>query len=184
MMYFERWRSVPFCKGACLVAGASLGFSQMAFAGSSVIVNLGAEGSAQAVPVLANGLLIALGILLAVVAFRFFSTNQGLRRMMCVAVMAGGGLLASWGVEKTVASVLVLPVPGEDPICTSGGTYALDTQSQGAPVEIENQCESATLEVLSYENLNCQNGIETIDADVGDTIAPGATATTNFCRPG
>ncbi len=168
-----------------LVAGAVLfGLSQTAAAGVNVIINLGADGSAQAVPALGNGLLIALGILLAVIAYRFSVSNRGVQRMLSVAVLAGGTLLAVWGAERTVAGYLVVPVPPEDPVCSSGGTYALDTGSSlGIPVDIENQCESATLTVLSYENLDCPGGIEIVDADVGDTIAPGATATSNFCRP-
>ncbi len=160
-----------------------LGFSPAALAGSNIIVNLGAEVSAEPVPVLGSGLWIALGLLLGVVAFRFFKANQGARSALCVAVIAGGGLLAAWGAEKSVAGGLLLVVPVEDPICTRGGTYAVDTGSTiafGWP--LQNQCESTPLTVLSYENLSCGSlNLRVVDADVGDVIPPGVTVTINHC---
>ncbi len=168
--------------GAGLLA-LSLGASPSALAGANIVVNL-SGGGASAVPVAGHGLLIALGVLLMVIAYRFFANNRGYQKLLSALVFTGATLLAAWGAERTVASYLIVPVPAEDPVC-GGGEIAL-TLGTGEPVQIDNECASTPLKVISYENfgLYClPNQIITQNADVGDVIQPGASALSNYCGP-
>ncbi len=157
---------------------------------SAVVVNLAPVAAptpgAVAVPAISSGLALALGVLLAVVGYRFLRHRPAYQKTLCLAVLAGGTLLSAWGVNRTTAGIIGVIVPVEDPVCSSG-TIALPHYLGGyTTVPITNNCASTTLEVQSYEGLEVYCAEEdqiVIDAGVGDRIEPGQTASSNYCPP-
>ncbi len=160
--------------------------SAQSYAGANIIVNLGAVSGPQSVPVASHSFLIAVGVLMMVVAYRFFTRYSGYQKMLSLAVFLGATAVAGLGTERTLASYFMVPVPAEDPVCSGGQTALSLGGSVFFPAEITNNCATMTLEVLSYENfdVDCPNGpFETRDADIGDTIAPGQSVLSNTCAP-
>ncbi|TGD71614.1 hypothetical protein E4634_18420 [Mangrovimicrobium sediminis] len=169
--------------GILLVAGLCLpGLAHASFV--PVVVELAAVSPAvQAVPVLSPGLLAALALVLVVIGLRVVRSRGAQRSFL--GLLAGAGLLlAVAGVEHTRAVMVIPVVPPTDPACNNG-SIALDTGGNGfSGVMIQNACETTTLEVQGYLNLPCAPVDQIVtDADIGDRIAPGASATTNYCLP-
>ncbi len=165
-----------------------------------VVVNVGAvaapvgpvapAGPVEPVPGLGGGLVIALGLLLAVIAYRFLRQRPAYQKIICMTALAGGTLLTAWGAGPAIAGILmpIVVVPPEDAIC-AGGELAISDPSwygQYPGLQITNNCATTSLEVLSYDEfVYCDYALQvkTGGADIGDTIAPGATVTTNYCPP-
>jgi hypothetical protein len=90
-----------------MVALPSLAQAGGGNAAFNITFGAAAAGSVNAVPVLSNTLLIALGLLLVVVAVRTLHANKGAQKFLSVALMAGGLAIGGFGVDRTIAD----PVP-------------------------------------------------------------------------
>ncbi|MFV8817798.1 hypothetical protein [Haliea sp. E17] len=187
----------------CLWANAALfvlaGLPAVASATTSPVINVGAvipppaapvPGVApEAVPFMGTGLVIALGLLLAVIAYRFLRQRPAYQKILCLTTLAAGTLVTAWGAGPTIAGILlpVIAVPPENSVCTSGtfGVSSLEWGGFGG-MEITNNCATTTLEVLSYEFMPCAYEFQVKDggADIGDTIEPGVTVLSNYCELG
>ncbi len=165
-----------------LVLVALSGLPSLAMAGGpGVIIDLGPTGAAD-VPVFSGPLLIALALLMVIVALRFLRLRDA-QRMLSIAVLGAGLVIGAFGVERTVAIDIITPeVPPDDPAC-SGATISLNTNSSGySGLPIANNCVSTDLKVLGYQNLPCPPPVQIkTDADVGDIIPAGGSATMNYC---
>jgi len=154
----------------------------LAFAGSPT-VTLGpfAGASVTPVPALSDGLLIALGVVLAVVALRTIRQKLVYQKVLSVVLLGCGLVIGGMGVERTVATTTT-PILPESDLC-SGATGDVNlNRGETNPTLIQNTCESQVLEVLSYSGMSCTPEQQiTIDADVGDTLEPGQTVTLNYC---
>ncbi|EED36025.1 hypothetical protein NOR51B_1973 [Luminiphilus syltensis NOR5-1B] len=124
---------------------------------------------------MSSGVLIALGIVLAVVAIRVLK-HSAINQRIAGAVVLGGGLLAvGLGVQDTLATGTFLNVSGNS--CSS--TSTINVMSSTILEEgnsIENQC-SIDIEIKSYD-FTCTPPSVFVDdgAPVGTIIAAGATA--------
>ncbi len=177
------------------LVAACLALPSLAMAGgATVVVNLSAvtppgappPPAPEAVPFMGQGMVFALGALLAVVAFRFLRHRKAYQKVLSIALLGAGVLTAGLGADRVSALLSVYAVPSDSPACSAGGSVALNTEESGwYSFEIENQCATTTLVIDSYLNLPCgpeASYYEVADGDVGDTIAPGATVTANFCN--
>ncbi|TDG14026.1 hypothetical protein E2F43_11090 [Seongchinamella unica] len=175
-----------FRQSVFLVSLASLAsvFSTVAHAGGSTGVILGppgaAPGAVAAVPAMGTSAMIALGLLMAVIALRFLQQKGMTQKVLSVTLLGGGLALTGLGVDNATATTTAV-VPTESSLCAGGQELFHDQRSGIGGGTLENQCASATLEVLGYR-LNCPPEVQVVtDADVGTQIPPGATVTMNAC---
>lgn len=175
------------------ICALSLYIPTLAFASIQPTVVVGPVAAppppAEAVPTLESGLVVALGLLLAVIALRFLRQRPAYQKFLCLAVLGGGTLVTAWGVDRGVAAMYpTVIVPPEDAVCSSDEdekTYNVDFFSAS---DITNNCESTSLEILRYEEFQyC--GVEVTGAmvstngGVGTIIEPGATVQSDYCSP-
>ncbi|MFV8817797.1 hypothetical protein [Haliea sp. E17] len=159
---------------------------------AAVVINVGAVATpvpavpAEPVPGLGVGLIVALGLLLAMIAYRFLRQRPAYQKILCMAALSGGTLVIAWGAGPTVAGLSPLVVvPPEEAVCISGELGIINVNWFGfGGMDITNNCATTTLEVLSYEFMPCPYEFQVKDggADIGDTIAPGATVLANYCE--
>ncbi len=171
-------------------AASCLGLPSVAMAGAAgVILTLSpvrvpaSTSVPETVPFMSPGLVVALGVLLAVIAFRFLRHRKTYQKVLAIAVLGGGVMAGSWGVNRVEALIISVAVPPENPVCggTSGAFFATGMTGT-SPYLIENQCKTYAIKIDDYGNMPCAPASQVkADADVGDTIAPGASATANYC---
>lgn len=160
------------------VAGILVGsiFSPVVLASVPASVTVGAVGS-TAVPTMSDGLMIGLGLLLAMIALRALKQYGGTARMMCLAVFGGGLAISAIGVDNSMATYS--GVSSESSAC-DGGTETIVT---GRPYDanyLQNHCAGA-IQVKSYD-LPCPASVQIKSGgDVGTIIAPEETVELNIC---
>ncbi len=166
-------------------------FSSMAYAGSSTGVTLGPPGGGPpgggggvtaAVPAMSTALMIAMGLLLAVIALRFLKQKGATQKVLSIAFLSGGLVLAGLGVDQATATTTA-SIPEVSDLCSGATELVSGGRSGQGGGQLMNGCDSATLEVKSYQ-LNCPPEAQLVtDAGVGAQIAPGLTVTLNQCAP-
>ena len=155
----------------------------MAFAGTaSPSVMLGAGGLATTpVPALSDGLLIALGLLLAVIALRTIRQKVVYQKILSFTLLACGLVVGGMGVERSVATTAT-PIMEESNLCGGGTANISFTRGISNPTMVQNSCETTVLEVLGYTGLPCAEQDQVVtNAGIGDTFGPGETVSLNHC---
>lgn len=131
-----------FTKQRLMLAAALLPLSSGALAGtpSATVTYLPSSlVSATAVPAMSNSLLIVLGLLLAVIAFRTLKGRAGYQKALSVVLLGGGLVVGGMGVERTIATTSVYAGKGG---CESGDTISFDANnpSDNRSVYFYNEC--------------------------------------------
>ena len=132
---------------------------------------------ATPVPTMTDGLLIALGLLLAVIAIRALKGQLVHQKILSVLLLGGGLLVGGLGVERSFATqVPVVPVANE---CEVGGTAALESAGR-SDNKFTNSCEEA-MTITAY-SLGCGEAEEVEVTPVGTSIEPDETVSINYCQ--
>lgn len=132
--------------------------SSLAQAGSSggVIVAPGAVGAgaatATSVPTLSSSLLIVLGILLAVVAFRTLRSNNNAQKLLSILVMGGGLVLGGFGVDRVIADLG--PVTISEGACSAETMIPYNTAGNAEIRALQNDC-PGPMEVKGFATPHC-----------------------------
>ena len=131
---------------------------------------------AASIPTMTDGLLIALGLLLAVIAIRALKGQLVHQKILSILLLGGGLLVGGLGVERSFATqVPVVPVADE---CEVGGIAPLDFPSR-SDNRFTNSCEVA-MTITEY-SLGCDEGTEVEVTPVGTSIEPEETVNINYC---
>ncbi|TGD74877.1 hypothetical protein E4634_06705 [Mangrovimicrobium sediminis] len=169
------------------VAGAFLAMPSIVFAGSAApMVVVGpvatAGAGATAVPTMSASLMIALGLLLAVVALRFLRQKGVAQKMLSLVVLGSGVAIGGLGVQETRATSVTVSV--ESSAC-SGATESINpSRGDGydPTAQLFNFCESASIQVIAYEDYPCPpEAMIHQGAAPGDIIAAGDDALLSYC---
>lgn len=159
---------------------ALLTLAPVSHAGTPGGVVLG-PASATAVPTLSPPILIALGVVLAIIALRVLRHNGGAQKIVSVVLLGGGVLLGGFGVERTLATSAATLA---DATCDTA-TITVNLQNlrgiSSAENTVNNQC-GRDLRIVEY-TFSCSppdifrdNG-----APVGTIIPDGAEQRVGFC---
>lgn len=161
-------------QGCLAVAIALLPTSVLA--GTPVVVVM---GSGPTIPTMSQNMMIALGVLLAVIGLRFLQQKGGAQKMLSLLLLGGGLTLGGFAVEKTQAT---------DAGFSDGGTACgggQESQSIRDPIGgglLFNSCSATDLVVVAYNGYPCSASEQIkANADVGDTIRVGESGTLNRC---
>jgi exosortase sorting signal-containing protein len=133
--------------------------------------------AATAVPTLSQNLLIALGLLLAVIALRTLQRQQGAKKLLGLVILGSGMAIGGAGIERTIASGTSIP---NGDICTAGGKVPYFAQFENQI--FSNFCPNDMV-ITNYEmapNQFCS------DLDVSSSGCPVGTvlaATSGSCTP-
>jgi hypothetical protein len=165
-----------------------------ALAGTSAItavigpVGGGSNAVTAAVPTMSNGLMVVLGVVLAVVAWRFLKNSSALQKVVSAVLLGGGLLVGGAGIESTQATGTF--IYDDNSICEGATTEPFqfinerpDENSFGSGASIKNGCLETSLEVLEYQS-SCDDGREFFipaGSEKGVVIAPGSGITWPFC---
>lgn len=133
-------------------------------------------GSATAVPTMTDGILIALGLMLVVIALRAFQGQLASQKFLSVLILSGGLLVGGLGVDRTLATQS--PVTPSENECTQGGTVALESSFRLGN-QFTNGCPAA-MTITAY-NLACPSVDQVEVTPVGTSIEPGVTVGINYC---
>jgi len=150
-----------------------------AFAGSPGGVTLG-PASPTAVPAMTPAILVALGLLLAVIAVRVLRQSGVAQRVLSVCLLGVASVLGALGVERSVATGAV---PVSDAGCDSAtvqvGYWRNLNDNQNA---VRNDC-GRDLEILSY-NFACPPGEPFNDngSPVGTLVPNGQETPLGYCE--
>lgn len=137
------------------------------------------SGSGIGIPTLTQNMTIALGVLLAVVGLRFIKQYGGAQKVLSVLLVGGGVVLTALSIERPHASVFGF-FDGSD--ACNGEQQSLSTVNPFATIVMENGCSATDLTIVAYNNYPCTSGDQVkVDADVGEVIPAGDTATLNRC---
>ena len=159
---------------------ALLALAPVSHAGTPGGVILG-PASATAVPTLSPAILIALGVVLAVIALRVLRNNGGAQKIVSIALLGSGVLLGGFGVERTLATSAATLADAD---CDTA-TITVNLQNlrgiSSAENTVSNQC-GRDLRIVEY-TFSCSppdifrdNG-----APVGTIIPDGAEQRVGFC---
>ena len=154
-------------------------FSSAVFAGPGGSISFAPTsllGAATAVPTMTDGLLIALGLMLVVIAVRAVKGQLAYQKFLGVLLLGGGLLVGGLGVDRTMATQV--PVTPSENECTQGGTVALEFSGR-SDNKFSNGCDAA-MTITAY-NLGCGPGLEVEVTPVGTSIEPGVTVGINYC---
>jgi len=182
MTFFVKFRQCVILVGL----GAASGSAFAGNGGTGIILGPPASGPGSAVttaiPAMGTPAMIALGVLLAVVAFRFLRQKGIAQKVLSIALLGGGLVMTGLGVDKATATTAA-GVPAESDLCSGGQGLVSDFRSGMGGAQLTNNCLETTLEVISYQ-LNCPAEVQIVaDAGVGTQIPPNATVTMNSCPP-
>jgi hypothetical protein len=175
-----------FCvkASASSVAVAIAAMPSIALAGSPMVIvgPVGAAAGATAVPTMGGTLLIALGAVLAVVAFRFLKQKGLQQKVMSLLILGSGLVIGGFGVKETQATSVTVSV--ESSVCSGATVSLLPDRGDGydPSAQLFNDCESASIQVKSYEGYPCPaEDLVNQGAGPGDVIAAGDSALLSYC---
>jgi len=152
-----------------MAAASWLAVPSLVQAGVDAFVTVGPL--ATPVPTVSGYLLIVLGLLLAVIAFRTLRNNQGAHKLLGILVLGGGLIISGIGVDRTIAGNIQNTITVETDGCTSDadlkydGSFDVDATLEnkcGNPIEIKgfasSDCNRIVGGVLDKTNAGCKQG--------------------------
>lgn len=149
--------------GVALLSASSLSIAQGV---TSVVVGpLGASASAP-IPTLTDNLLIALGLLLAVVAVRVLRSQRSTQKFLSLVLLGSGLLIGAIGVDRSIAGVAGVVAMGD--VCTQAGPI---DYNPNAPISLQNGC-TVDIEIRSFSSTECILDTESAACTVGQVLAP------------
>ncbi|MFT4518821.1 MAG: hypothetical protein ACI9JM_001206 [Halioglobus sp.] len=167
-----------FLQLASAISLAPISSAVFAQGGSISFAPTSSLGAATAVPTMTDGILIALGLMLVVIALRAFQGQQASQKFLSVLILGGGLLVGGLGVDRTLATQS--PVTPTENECTQGGTVALNEGFRSGN-KFTNNCPAA-MTITAY-NLPCP-GVDVVQVTpVGTSIESGVTVDINYCGP-
>jgi hypothetical protein len=136
--------------------------SSLAQAGVQATVTVGPFAappiSAAPVPTLSGYLLIVLGLLLAVIAFRTLRNNRGAQKILSVLVLGGGLIISGIGVDRTLATPQTVSAQGA--VCNADGPI---NYFPGGSRALQNLCNNS-IEIKGFSS-GCTFGLDTANAN-------------------
>ncbi|MFK7977115.1 MAG: hypothetical protein AB8C02_13355 [Halioglobus sp.] len=163
------------CVRAIISALALLPAAAMAGPPPVVVVS----GSGISIPTMTQNMSIALGLLLVVVGLRFLKQYGAAQKVLSVLLVGGGLALGALSVERPHASAFGVFDGGD---ACNGGPQSLNVGNAFAITGFENGCAATDITIVAYNNYPCLAADQVKDdADVGDVISAGDTATLNRC---
>jgi IPTL-CTERM motif len=129
--------------------------------------------AAAPVPTVSGYLLIVLGLLLAVIAFRTLRNNQGAQKLLGVLVLGGGLIISGVGVDRTLANPE--NVIAEGAVCTSDGPISYSPfylSNRG----LQNSCNNP-IEIKGFSGNGCQLDTANANCKQGQVLAEGEVCT-------
>jgi len=161
-----------------LAIPAVLGLPTIAHASNPITVVVGptlqAAAVAVPVPTMTENLLIALGLLLMVFAFRALRNRQGAQKLLSLLLLGGGVAIAGLGVERTMAVDAGGTVTAEGSPCTTSGPLPV-YYPEGGEWTLENTCPN-DITIISITGGGCTPG-GTYSCAVDDVLEPAGTCT-------
>jgi len=137
----------------CLSVPCLLVVSSLAQASGTATVVVGPL--ATSVPTLSGILLIVLGMLLAVIAFRTLPNNEGAQRLLSILVLGGGLIISGVGVDRTLAVPDTLPASGG--VCTQAGP--LPSYYPYVDIRLQNDCGNS-IQIIDFRDDDCPIGLD------------------------
>ena len=134
-----------------MAAASLLAVPSLVHAGGNSIVTVGPL--ATPVPTASGYLLIVLGLLLAVIAFRTLRNNQGAHKLLGILVLGGGLVISGIGVDRTIAGNIQQTLPVEEAACTSDTDLQYNSQ-RDVDVTLENKCGNL-IEIKGFSTTRC-----------------------------
>lgn len=121
------------------------------------------------VPSMSGYLLIVLGLLLAVIAFRTLRNNPGAHKLLGVLVLGGGLVIGGVGVDQALASPTNVIAEGE--ACTSDNAigYSANFQHNRG---LQNSCNNP-IEIKGFSSSDCDLDEANANCKQGQVLAEG-----------
>jgi hypothetical protein len=162
-----------------ITASAAALLAPATLAGTQAGVTLGPL-SATAVPAMTPAMLVALGLLLAVIALRVLRQSGVAQRVLSVCLLGTASVLGALGVERSVATGAIGLSGGDCESATIEVRYQRDIEDDENAVE--NQC-GRDLQILSY-NFACFPDAPFDDngSPVGTVVPDGEITPLGYCR--
>lgn len=130
------------------------------------------------VPILTNTALIALALLLAVIALRFFRADRGTLKAVGIGILGASMLIGDFAIERTIAGFTFYTIM--DGACSAGASVELTDDD----LLVENSCLNQ-MRVSGYENCPAPSFISEPPCEVGAVLdaAGGQCYTPSSCFP-
>ena len=158
----------------CLAFGVCSALPSLVQAAAQATVTVG-PFTGEPVPTLSGNLQIALGLLLAVIAFRMLKNQRGAQKLFSLLVLGGGLVISGIGVDRTLAVVDPNLVPAAGAVCTQAGPLPYNPFEDST---LENQCANA-IEIKSIIAPECADfDTESANCKVGQVLTatgPGSS---------
>jgi hypothetical protein len=133
---------------------------------------------AAPVPLASDALLVVLGLLLAVIAWRTFRSSEGAKKLMSLALLGGGLAVGGLGVDYALATEKSIPPEGSD--CESG-TVFVGSPYHGGDITVENTCDKD----VEVKRVNTDGACSLDDVIIPVAVfKAGATEPTPYCPGG
>ncbi len=150
-----------------------------ALAGTTPPVVVVAGAGAPGIPTMSTNLMIALGVLLAVVALRFLQQRGNAQKFLSLLLLGGGLTLGGLGIDQTRATDAGF---SDGSTACGGGQESQNIRDPFGGGTLFNSCSETNLVVVAYLNYPCSSAEQIkVDADVGDIITAGGSGTLNRC---
>ncbi len=138
--------------------------------------------SATAVPTLSPAILIALGVVLAVIALRVLRNNGGAQKIVSIALLGSGVLVGGFGVERTLATSAATLAEATCETATITVNFNNLRGFNSPENTVNNQC-GRDLQVMEYTFICGQLGtFNNNGAPVGTVIPDGAEQSMGYCE--
>ena len=128
------------------------------------------------VPTLGNGMLVILGVLMAVIALRVIGSGQGaLNKIASVTILSSGLLLSGYGIENSIAGGSSVNASGGN--CGTGATLRYDPN---VFQNFNNQCSIPVF--ITDTSVSCyDSAVEERGCSENDIIEPGSSCALAAC---
>ncbi len=169
-------RITPYLTVISLIGVSSLVQAQAQAITSGV--SLQPVASAAAVPALGSGLLIVLGLLLAVIAARTLRSDKTAQKLLSVAVLGGGLMLSGLGVDRALAAIAISEAIISGDGCTN--PHVIPYTSDSTDTMLINECpNSMKIEGFLVGGCNSEAGyaldLASANCKVGQVLSSGGS---------
>jgi hypothetical protein len=134
--------------------------------------------AATQVPTLSGYLLIVLGLLLAVIAFRTLRSNRGAQKILSILVLGGGLIISGIGVDRTLATAGPIIETAEGTDCTAGGDIRYGADE--GPTNLLNGCGNS-LVISDIYSEDCTLDTSTAGCQVKNVLLAGDSCSLPQC---
>lgn len=133
--------------------------------------------AANPVPALSGYVLIALGLLLAVIAVRTLRNNEGAQKILSIMVLGGGLIISGVGADRTLAGLT--PIIETIPVDECAGGSVRYGPNEGA-TDLKNSC-SNSIEITGFETQFCTLDTASAACKVNGVLLAGDSCSLPLC---